>query len=302
MFWISPYNTGNLFKSIQTSLNRQDEVLSKLMNKQTSLKDQVKDFWEDGSCGEVYATGETDLEYFETHRKTRYTLEPYLPLFAKFEEGTGKDVLEVGVGMGADHVEWAKSKPNSLTGVDLTSRAVEHTKKRLSVYGFHSKVVVGDAENLPFDIDCFDMVYAWGVLHHSPDTGKAISEVHRVLRKGGTARIMIHHKYAMIGYMLWARYGLLKGKPFTSLDTIYARHLESPGTKAFSLKEARQLCKDFSDVHVKSELSFGDLLYGEVGQRHKGLLLSMVKKMWPRSLIRILFKNHGLALLIIARK
>lgn len=268
----------------------------------TVLKDQVKDFWEDGSCGEVYATGQSELEYYEVHRKARYALEPYIPVFAKFHEGEGKDVLEIGVGMGADHVEWAKSNPKTLTGIDLTSRAVEHTQKRLKQYALDSDVKPGDAENLPFENESFDIVYSWGVLHHSPETAKAIKEVHRVLRNGGIARIMIYHKYSMVGYMLWMRYALLKGKPFRSLENIYAQHLESPGTKAYSIKEARVLFKDFSSVNLHSQLSFGDLLEGEVGQRHRGSLLNAVKKLWPRPLIKTLFKNHGLNLMIEARK
>ena len=213
---------------------------------ENQLKKKVKDFWEEGSCGEIYASGESELEYYEAHRNARYKLEPYIPEFAKFSEGYNKDILEIGVGMGADHIEWAKSSPHSLTGIDLTSRAVEHTQNRLRVYHLHSDVKVGDAEQLPFNNETFDIVYSWGVLHHSPDTGKAIDEVYRVLRKGGVARIMIYHKYSMIGYLLWTRYALLKGKPFQSLTDIYAQHLESPGTKAYSLNEARELFKKFT--------------------------------------------------------
>src|SRR5262245_19111478 len=101
-------------------------------------KTLVKDFWEAGSCGEVYATGSRGKAYYESHRKARYDLEPYILDFARFPEGSGKDVLEIGVGMGADHVEWAKSGPRSLTGLDLTSRAIEHTRNRLEIYRLDS--------------------------------------------------------------------------------------------------------------------------------------------------------------------
>lgn len=266
------------------------------------LKSQVRDYWDRESCGEVYAVGDDARRQYESHGAARYRLEPYILDFARFHEGKGKDVLEIGVGMGADHLEWAKSHPRSLTGVDLTPRAIEHTKKRCEVFGFQSNLKTDDAENLSFPDNSFDIVYSWGVLHHSPNTPKAIEEVRRVLRPGGTARIMIYHYYCMVGYMLWARYGLMRGKPFRTLADIYANHLESPGTKCYTLAEGREMTKNFSKADVRVLLSFGDLLQGEVGQRHRGLLLSTAKLLWPRWLIRTLFKGHGGQLLIEVTK
>ncbi len=202
------------------------------MTPETKLKTRVREFWNEISCGEIYAVGPSEREYYDSHAKTRYELEPYIFDFARFYEGNNRDVLELGVGMGADHVEWAKSDPKTLSGIDFTERAVAHTGKRLAVYGLRSDVRVADAEELPFDDDTFDLVYSWGVLHHTPDTPKAFGEIYRVLRPGGIARVMIYHKYSLVGYMLWLRYGLLTGRPFRSLSEIYANHLESPGTKA----------------------------------------------------------------------
>ena len=265
-------------------------------------KNSVRDFWDRTSCGEVYAKGSSAEAQYEAQAKTRYELEPYIQDFAHFAEGSGKDILEIGVGMGADHLEWAKTQPKSLTGIDLTPSAVHHTKNRLSIYCLESKVEVADAENLPYDNDSFDVVYSWGVLHHSPDTPKAVNEVFRVLRRGGVARIMIYNKYSIVGYLLWLRYGLLLGKPFRSLDDIYGHHLESPGTKAYTIEQTKGMFTNFSEVKIKPQLSFGDLLKGEVGQRHRGILLNLAKKLWPRWLIKRFFANHGLYLLITARK
>jgi len=272
------------------------------MTAQATLKHSVREFWNRQSCGEVYAGAGEERARYETHAEARYALEPYLPEFARFSDGAGRDVLEIGVGMGADHVEWARSRPRSLAGVDLTPRAVDHTGRRLALYGLESDLRVADAEALPFDDDSFDLVYSWGVLHHSPDTPRAFREVHRVLRPGGTARIMIYHKYAPVGYMLWARYALLRGRPWRSLNDVYFHHLESPGTKAYTVPQARALCGAFSRVEARPMLSFGDLLEGEVGQRHRGPLLSFAKRVYPRWLVRRLFRGQGLMLLIEAVK
>lgn len=267
-----------------------------------SARQAVHDFWNAASCGEVYASGRNAKERFENHRTTRYRLEPYIAAFAGFPDGRDRDVLEVGVGMGADHVEWAKSAPRSLTGVDLTPRAVEFTRERLAVYDLSSTVEVADAEHLPFADHSFDLVYSWGVLHHSPDTAQAFREVRRVLRVGGEARIAIYHQRSIVGFLLWLRYAAARGRLRMRLEEVYARYLESPGTKAYTVAEGRVLADGFRDIDVRVQLSFGDLLEGAVGQRHRSAMLSLAKALWPRWLIKRAFANCGGYLLIRAKR
>jgi SAM-dependent methyltransferase len=159
-----------------------------------------------------------------------------------------------------------------------------------------------DAENLDFPENSFDLVYSWGVLHHSPDTAKAVAEVHRVLKPGGEAKIMIYHTYSMVGYMLWLRYGLMRLNPFLSWVDIYGRYLESPGTKAYSIPEARDLFRSFRDVSIKIVQTHGDLLTSDAGQRHRGMLLNIARRIWPRGLIRRFLPNAGLFMLVHCRK
>lgn len=267
-----------------------------------SNKQAVADYWGQASCGERYSSGDTRLSRLDSQAEQRYRLEPYIREFADFSSAAGKRVLEIGVGMGADHLEFAKAHPASLRGIDLTERAVEFTRDRLELHGFVPAVQVADAEALPFEDESFDIVYSYGVLHHSPDTPQAIREVHRVLAPGGVARIMIYHRYSMVGYLLWLRYGLLAGAPGMPLREIYARFLESPGTQAFTKAEALEMFRKFRKVSISTPLGFGDLLEGEVGQRHKGTLLNLAKRIYPRWLIRRAFPNHGLAMMIWAEK
>lgn len=264
-------------------------------------KKRVYAFWNDASCGEALYLDEADHAGYLAQMRSRYELEPYIDEFARFAESSGLDVLEIGVGLGADHQRFAEAGAR-LTGIDLTERAVEHTRKRMELFGLKSQVRVGDAEALPFADESFDIVYAWGVLHHSPDTGRAIEEVWRVLRPGGTARIMIYHRHSLVGYMLWIRYALLAGKPWRKLSDIFARHLESPGTKAYTIDDARRLCSRFNDATITTVLTHGDLLESEAGQRHRGRLLSLAKRIWPRAILRRLLPGSGLFMLIEARK
>lgn len=113
---------------------------------------------------------------------------------------------------------------------------------------------------------------------------------------------MIYHKWRLVGLMLWVRYALLGLKPWLPLRAIYARYLESPGTKAYSVAEARRLFAAFSDVRIRTVLTHGDLLESDAGQRHRGALLDLARKLWPRGLIRRLAPGAGLFMLIEARK
>jgi SAM-dependent methyltransferase len=264
-------------------------------------KQQVHDFWNKASCGEELYLKESDRAGYAAEMETRYSLEPYILDFARFEETQGLRVLEIGVGLGADHQRFAEAGAD-LWGIDLTERAIEHARARLACFGLRSRLAAGDAEALGFDNETFDCVYSWGVLHHSPDTDKAVAEVHRVLKRGGAAKIMIYHKWSMVGLMLWLRYALLGLRPWLTLSQIYGGCLESPGTKAYSVGEARKLFGAFQHVRIRTVLTHGDLLESDAGQRHRGMLLDVARRIWPRRLLRRLFPGAGLFMLIEAIK
>jgi len=264
-------------------------------------KKSVHDFWQKASCGESLYLKSYGKEEYLRQTNIRYDLEPFIPTFAQFENYKGKKVLEIGIGLGADHQKFAEAGA-VLYGIDFTNRSVEHVHRRFQHFGLHSMLGVADAEDLPFNEGTFDLVYSWGVLHHTPNTAKAVHEMCRVLKPGGEAKIMIYHKYSFVGYMLWLRYALFKFRPGMTLAQIYNRYLESPGTKAYSMGEAKVLFKEFCDVNISTVLTHGDLLASSVGQRHQGRLLSLARLLWPRRIIRRFFYKHGLYMLINANK
>jgi SAM-dependent methyltransferase len=262
---------------------------------------EVKQFWERASCGEeLYLEGHARDDY-ERQSRERYRLEPEILGFAEFERHRGREVLEIGVGLGADHQRFAEAGAK-LTGIDLTERAVAHVRRRFELLGLQSDLRAGNAEQLPFADDSFDLVYSWGVLHVTTHTPRAIEEVLRVLRPGGEVRIMIYHKYSFVGYMLWVRYALGRLRPWLSLNDVYSRYLESPGTKAYTVAEARQLFGGFEVDEIRTELTHADLLTSEVGQRHRGPALAVARRIWPRRFIRSHFPKHGLFLMVRGRK
>lgn len=266
-----------------------------------SAKELVKEFWQKAACGENALLSSPTKEGFRRQSELRYQLEPFILEFAEFDKYRGKKVLEIGVGLGADHQQFAEAGAD-LYGIDLTERAIDLVRQRFQLMGLCSQLSVGDAEQLEFADETFDLVYSWGVIHHSPDTPKAAKEILRVLKRGGKFKVMIYHKYSFVGYMLWLRYALMKLRPFMSLDQIYNQYLESPGTKAYSIDKARKLFEGTEDINIKVVLTHGDLLTSHAGQRHQGLILTLARIVWPRIVIRNFFKNHGLFMLIQGRK
>lgn len=211
-------------------------------------KRDVAEFWETEACGERYG---------EDQAEVRYRLEPEILDFARFEEARGLDVLEIGVGMGADLSRWAAAGAR-LVGVDLTSRAVGLSAERLRSHGLRAGLSVADAEDLPFADDSFDLVYSWGVLHHTPATERALLEAARVLRPGGRLAVMLYHRRSWVALAAWVRYGPLRGRPHTTLGAAVG-HVESPGTRAFVDREVRDLLTvQFPGLQVRPVLSHWD--------------------------------------------
>ncbi len=270
------------------------------------LKDRVKAHWEDEPCGTRFGESDDRLEFFDGISRQRYAVEPYIAGFAEFEKATGKKVLEIGVGAGSDFENWVRNGAIA-TGVDLTAAAIALTKERLLLKGYGEDLFTlgtADAENLGFDDQSFDLVYAYGVIHHSPDTEQCLREIFRVLNKGGTAKIMVYSTFSMTGLMLWVRHGLLVGRPFRSQRDIIYDHLESPGTKSFSPEEFKGILEKhgFENVSIRKQLCVGDLLDMPQSRKYQGSLYGLIWKLYPRWLIRLFGNRFGLFLLCEARK
>lgn len=258
-------------------------------------KEAVREFWDAEPCGTRYLEQQQD---FEAHRQARYALEPFIFDFAQFQNAHGLRVLEVGVGMGADYLEWLKAGAQAL-GVDFSATSIERARRRCELAGFQPELQVADAEHLPFQENSFDVVYSYGVMHHSPDTQECVRQAWRVLKPGGQARIMLYHHPSVTGVMLWLRYGFLRGK---SLRQSVFDHLESPGTKTYTQREALTLMKGFEDITMQVVFSPGDLLLHEPSARFQSGFYRVIWKLFPRKLVRTLGRRWGLFLLITGAK
>jgi ubiquinone/menaquinone biosynthesis C-methylase UbiE len=214
----------------------------------TGSIDVVRDYWQVHPCGSSLSDAEPgSKEFFDDIETSRYRLEPFIPRFAEFERWRNRRVLEIGVGLGTDFVQFARAGAK-ITGLDLTDASIGLVSCRLALERRDADLVVGNAEALPFADHNFDLVYSWGVLHHTPNTERAIQEIKRVLKPNGEARVMLYSRRSWVAVGAWTRYGLLRGRPWRPLAAVIAEHVESPGTKAFTQAELEDLFREFRRV------------------------------------------------------
>jgi len=252
-------------------------------------KERVRDYWDNIPCGTWTTRSEVgSAEYFDEMDRARYALEYYIPPFAEFEHWSGKKVLEVGFGQGTDMVHFARAGA-AYTGIDLTGIGHEIARERLKVCGLSADLRVGDAENLPFEDGLFDLVYSFGVIHHTPDTSRAARELIRVCKLGGDVRAMVYNRRSLFALQAYIVHGLLRGHPLRRLTDIFASHIESPGTKAFTRSEARQLFGGLSPLTVRAVVTPYDLRIGR-------------RRFLPRWTHRIVPSRYGFNLLVTGTK
>jgi ubiquinone/menaquinone biosynthesis C-methylase UbiE len=292
----------------------------------SNLKERVRAFWQANPCGVKFADAAPGTRrFYELVEAHRFTKEWHIPMAANFAGAHGLKMLEVGCGLGTDGAQFAEAGAD-YTGVDLTAAAIELARKRFELFGLEGKFQTADAENLPFPDESFDLVYSHGVLHHTPETGKAIQEIHRVLRRGGRAVVMLYHRGSYnyrVNISLLRRAGaqLLKwekgirlvnkitGEPLESLraharllktakesylkpDEFLSQNTDGAGNplaRVYSRKEARELFKDFSELTLRTYF---------LNKRW----LPLIGNMLPRSLESRLASRWGWHLWIYATK
>jgi ubiquinone/menaquinone biosynthesis C-methylase UbiE len=234
------------------------------MNTLAEEKLRAREQWGQDPCGAEFDR-EHELgtrEFFDAIERHRYTeYAPWMPATMGFDRFSGARLLEIGCGMGSDLLQFARGGAEC-TGIDITPRSVEITRHRFSLYGLTGNFMLSDGEHLPFATESFDVVYSNGVLHHTPDTVGAIREVHRVLRKGGNAKVMLYHRNSLNYWIeIVLRRGVLgaefvRGRSAEDIMSRVVEHSEHdarPLVKVYSRKETRQLFSLFKEVDVQVE-------------------------------------------------
>jgi ubiquinone/menaquinone biosynthesis C-methylase UbiE len=237
--------------------------------------DQVKEYWETNPLLSYELSDVGSEQYFaELDFVKRNDSDKFALPYWQFDQFAGKQVLDVGCGPGWLTVNYAKGGA-IVSAIDITARGVELTQKHLRYQNATASVLEGNAEELRFDDGKFDLVVSSGVLHHTPDTPKAISECFRVTKKGGMAKLTFYCK------------GFLHRRPIFQLTTGIMRLLsvKHPGAALASAKDVDDFIRQYdgrdNPIGVGKTKSEWDALLRDAGFE----IISSEKHYFPKRFI-----------------
>jgi 2-polyprenyl-3-methyl-5-hydroxy-6-metoxy-1,4-benzoquinol methylase len=208
--------------------------------------ERVKEFWDRRPCNIRHSPKPVGTrEYFDEVEARKYFVEPHIPRFAEFPRWKGKKVLEIGCGIGTDTINFARHGA-WVTAVELSERSLEIARKRAEVYGLSDRIrfYLGNAEELSrfVPVEPYDLIYSFGVIHHTPHPERVITEMRHYARSGTTVKVMVYHRYSWKVLWILLTYG--KGQ-FWRLAELVAQHSEAqtgcPVTYTFTKREIRDL-------------------------------------------------------------
>jgi len=154
----------------------------------------VQEYWDNRPCNIRHSKKELgSKDYFDEVEKRKYFVEPHIPKFAQFEMWSGKRVLEVGCGIGTDAINFVRAGAN-YTGIDVSQKSLDLTQRRLEVFGLNGRLLHANVEELSSHLsgETFDLIYSFGVLHHTPSSSSALKQLIALSHAGTELRIMVY--------------------------------------------------------------------------------------------------------------
>jgi SAM-dependent methyltransferase len=248
----------------------------------------VRAFWEENPVAAAAVPFEPGTEsWFQSYDRLREANEPVDDSYRlhQYRDFAAKRVLDIGCGNGYVLSRFAAEGAHTC-GIDLTRRAVGLSKRRFELRGQLGTFAVASAEDLPFRTATFDCVTSMGVLHHTPDTSRAIAEARRVLQPGGRLIVMFYHRGSAVYWRLRLR-SWLRRRPLQELIN-EVDGVGNPKGAVYSRAGLRRLLSDFADI----ELSVGML---------QGLRVGPVR-IPPKPLLKPFASHWGWFLYAKARK
>jgi len=217
----------------------------------TRTIDDVRRYWDARPCNIRHSPKPVGTrEYFDDVEARKYFVEPHILAFAEFARWKGKRILEIGCGIGTDTIRFARAGAR-VTAVDLSEESLGLARRRAAVFDLGNRVTFyrADAERLSevVPVETYDLVYSFGVIHHTPHPGNAIDEIRKYVGPGSVLKMMVYHRYSYKVLWILLRYG--KGA-FWKLDELIARHSEAqtgcPVTYTYSRRSVRDLLRGFT--------------------------------------------------------
>jgi SAM-dependent methyltransferase len=218
--------------------------------------DRVREYWNARPCNIRHSPKPIGTrEYFDDVERRKYFVEPHIPEFAEFARWSERSVLEIGCGIGTDTVRFARAGAN-VTAVELSDESAAIARQRVAVFdlGDRVQIRVGNAEELPAIVppQRFDLVYSFGVIHHSPNPARIVEHIRSYMDATSELRLMV---YARVSYKL---FWIMKEEgvwDMSRIDELIARNSEAqtgcPVTYTYTDDSVRELLAGFTVTNVR---------------------------------------------------
>ena len=199
-------------------------------------------------------------EYFDEVEARKYFVEPHIPRFTQFPRCAGKRVLEIGCGIGTDTINFARHGAY-VTAVDVSARSIDVARQRAEVYGLQGRIrfYCGNAEELGtfVPLEPYDLVYSFGVIHHTPRPDRVIDQIRRYVHSGATVKLMVYHRTSWKVVQILLKHG--RGR-FWDLDRVVAEYSEAqtgcPITYTYRPRDVRTLLEGFKIREIRVDHIF----------------------------------------------
>ncbi len=264
---------------------------------------EVKEYWDKRPCNIRHSQKAIGTRaYFDEVERRKYFVEPHIPGFADFPRWRGKEVLEIGCGIGTDSVNFARNGAN-LTIVELSSESLAMTKNRLELENLQANLINGNAEELDKLLPPgkkFDLIYSFGVIHHTPHPEHVVKALAQRLKPDGEARIMIYARHSWKVLWIYLLYGWREPWNWRNLVAKYSEdQIGSPVSYVYSKREARNLLGELEIVSITKDHIFPYRIADYVQYRY---VKNWYFRWMPNSCFRWLERRLGWHLLIVARR
>jgi SAM-dependent methyltransferase len=205
-----------------------------------STIDQVREYW-DRHIHDLEITRHPvgSRGFFDDLDQYHFEKLHHLLRLVPFDTSGGKSVLEVGCGAGVDLARFAKSGA-TVTGVDLAPSAIALARANFDQQGLRATFEVADGEQLPFQDDAFDLVFAHGVVQYTANPRRLVEECRRVLKPGGEAIFQVYNRISWLNAL-------------SKLMKVGLEHDDAPVLGKFSIGEFRAMLNGFSQARIVPE-------------------------------------------------